>query len=713
MATRISRGAAKAFTTSRRHADIYTTMAATWALRLALAIKADRRLLTDLCTDEIGRFFGVQDEFEDFDGDPLRRFSPREMKKSLRVRLAELESSKPDIHETPLGVNIGWLASKLKLGPVEKNLLAYIVLRQTQQGFLLAIEALGFTCQRNQIHEAFGCMLAVPSAKTRTALSAKSALIQSGLIKLGGNGSALEDSLEAPENLCWVLMKSHANIESLLDCFFREATPAKLNHVDFSHLAQDLDLLCTYLRNVQRKKELGVNILLYGDPGVGKSEFARLIAKLIGQRLYEVACADDNGEAISGQSRFASFMLSQKMLASATESIILFDEIEDVFPCRPSGFLAMFQDDDNETSAAPGKAWINRVLETNPVPAIWISNSIDQIDPAYLRRFDYAVEFPKPPKDVRRRIAKKYLTSAKATPSFIDRIATWDNLTPSQIEKAAKIARIVAGTPAATELLVERALKYSAKLLGQPMPTGIAGQSPRYDLAYLNTSIATAPLIAGLKERPSGSFCFHGGPGTGKTAFARHLADQIDKPLLVRRASDLLGKYVGESERNIANMFQEAREEEAVLVLDEADSLLADRRGAHQSWEVTQVNELLTQMEDFQGIFICTTNQLDRLDSASLRRFAFKIRFDTLNREQRRQLFSAELDRLAPGSEMATASVIAKLDRLDKLTPGDFSAVAKQWALWATHPSADALVAALEEECQVKGNGGRAIGFMA
>ena len=300
-----------------------------------------------------------------------------------------------------------------------------------------------------------------------------------------------------------------------------------------------------------------------------------------------------------------------------------------------------------------------------------------------------------------------------ATPSFIDRIATWDNLTPSQIEKAAKIARIVAGTPAATELLVVRALKYSAKLLGQTMPTGIAGQSPRYDLAYLNTSIATAPLIAGLKERPSGSFCFHGGPGTGKTAFARHLADQIDKPLLVRRASDLLGKYVGESERNIANMFQEAREEEAVLVLDEADSLLADRRGAHQSWEVTQVNELLTQMEDFQGIFICTTNQLERLDAASLRRFAFKIRFDTLNREQRRQLFNAELDRLAPGSEMATASVIAKLDRLDKLTPGDFSAVAKQWALWATHPSADALVAALEEECRVKGNGGRAIGFMA
>jgi SpoVK/Ycf46/Vps4 family AAA+-type ATPase len=148
-------------------------------------------------------------------------------------------------------------------------------------------------------------------------------------------------------------------------------------------------------------------------------------------------------------------------------------------------------------------------------------------------------------------------------------------------------------------------------------------------------------------------------------------------------------------------------------VLDEADSLLMDRRSARQSWEVTQVNELLTQMEDFPGIFICTTNLLDRLDPASLRRFAFKIRFDCLNRDQRLKLFEAELARLAPDAARSTTNVIARLDRLDKLTPGDFAAVARQWSLWATQPSADALISALEEECKVKGNGGRSIGFTA
>jgi SpoVK/Ycf46/Vps4 family AAA+-type ATPase len=687
-------------------------MAATWVLRLALAANPDRSVLRDMTSDEIGRFLGVQDHFEDFDGEPIGPFSAREMKKRLRNRLVELEENPPDLQETHLGINIAWLSAKLKLGLVEQRILAYAVLRHALPPFGAALETLNYICPAHQAHEAFGCMLGVPFPKARAALSAKSLLIQSGLIKLAGyDTSSIEDRLTTSNILCDVLLKSHDGIDSLLQSFFHEATPAKLDQEDFSHLSQDLELLCSYLLKVQLKKVHGVNILLYGDPGVGKSEFARYIAKSTGQLLYEVACADDDGEAINGQARFSSFMLSQKMLANAAGSIILFDEIEDVFPSNASGILALFGGDEEDSPASLGKAWINRVLETNPVPAIWITNSISQIDPAYLRRFDYTLEFPKPPKEARRRIAHKYLSPAKATPRFLDRIAAWEELTPSQIEKAAKIARIAAVTPVEAEFLAERAIRHSAKLLGQTVPSAMSGQSPGYDLAYLNTSIPMAQLITGLKARPSGTFCLYGAPGTGKTAFARHLADSICKPLLVRRASDLLSKWLGESEQNIAQMFHEARQEDAVLVLDEADSLLADRRVANQSWEVTQVNELLTQMEDFAGIFICTTNLLDRLDPASLRRFAFKIRFDCLNRSQRRQLFEAELHRLAPDSVTVNENVMAKLDRLDKLTPGDFFAVARQWALWATQPSADALISALEEECRVKGNSGRPIGF--
>ena len=57
-----------------------------------------------------------------------------------------------------------------------------------------------------------------------------------------------------------------------------------------------------------------------------------------------------------------------------------------------------------------------------------------------------------------------------------------------------------------------------------------------------------------------------------------------------------------------------------MLVIDEADSLLADRRDAVRSWEITQVNEMLTCLEDFQGLFVASTNLMTKLDAASARR---------------------------------------------------------------------------------------------
>ena len=79
-------------------------------------------------------------------------------------------------------------------------------------------------------------------------------------------------------------------------------------------------------------------------------------------------------------------------------------------------------------------------------------------------------------------------------------------------------------------------------------------------------------------------------PGAGKTACARYLAQRMQMPVLERRASDLLDRYVGGSERNIAAAFAEARDTRAFLVFDEADSLLGARDGATQRWEISQVN---------------------------------------------------------------------------------------------------------------------------
>jgi SpoVK/Ycf46/Vps4 family AAA+-type ATPase len=137
-------------------------------------------------------------------------------------------------------------------------------------------------------------------------------------------------------------------------------------------------------------------------------------------------------------------------------------------------------------------------------------------------------------------------------------------------------------------------------------------------------------IVEALKARGHGTLCFYGAPGTGKTALAEHIAKAVGRPLIIKQASDLMSKYVGETEQNMAAMFKEAEAEKAVLLLDEADSFLQDRRGAQRTYEVTEVNEMLQGMERFNGVFVCTTNLLDRLDQAALRRFTFKIKFKPL-----------------------------------------------------------------------------------
>ena len=187
---------------------------------------------------------------------------------------------------------------------------------------------------------------------------------------------------------------------------------------------------------------------------------------------------------------------------------------------------------------------------------------------------------------------------------------------------------------------------------------------------------------------------------------------RLRPPASQRRASDILSMWVGESEKNIARMFAEARQQEAVLVLDEADSFLADRRDAQRSWEVTQVNELLTQMEAFNGIFVCTTNLMEKLDQASLRRFAFKVKFDFLTADQRWEMFVQEYTRLG-GAEGGAADWEAQVRNLAKLTPGDFAVAARQFAVLDVPATAGELYRQLLEECSMKGGQTGKMGFMA
>jgi transitional endoplasmic reticulum ATPase len=231
-----------------------------------------------------------------------------------------------------------------------------------------------------------------------------------------------------------------------------------------------------------------------------------------------------------------------------------------------------------------------------------------------------------------------------------------------------------------------------------------------YDPSLLHCDADVASLTRGLQQSQSGRLCLYGPSGTGKSAYARYLAAQLDRPLLVTYGADLLDKYVGESEKHVARAFANATTQRAVLLIDEVDGLLQDRRHACTRWERTLVNELLTQIESFDGVLVVTTNQMSELDQAALRRFDIKLRFDFMSSDAASHLLARWCERLNIVDHNKTnEDLLSRLRRLRCLTPGDFALVARQHRLHPLQSSED-FVKRLEHECSLKSLNGRATG---
>jgi SpoVK/Ycf46/Vps4 family AAA+-type ATPase len=147
-----------------------------------------------------------------------------------------------------------------------------------------------------------------------------------------------------------------------------------------------------------------------------------------------------------------------------------------------------------------------------------------------------------------------------------------------------------------------------------------------------------------------------------------------------------------------------------VLLIDEVDGFLQDRRNARANWEVSQVNELLTQMECFGGVFIASTNLVRNLDQAALRRFDLKVKLDFLKPEQAGRLLC--LHCAALGLCTPTPAQVSRVKRLELLTPGDFAAVERR-SRFQPVASVDEMLAALAAGCAMKEEGARnALGFL-
>jgi SpoVK/Ycf46/Vps4 family AAA+-type ATPase len=528
--------------------------------------------------------------------------------------------------------------------------------------------------------------------------------------------SDLDDLIPNDPKVHDVLSMDHANAESLVGLFLERSNGTELTANDFSHLQDALEDLSTIIRTALEKREKGVNVLFYGPPGTGKTQLSRLIAQSIGCSLYEVRWSDDQREPATATERLMGLELGQNFLKHQANSFLLFDEVEAVFEGENDGMGSLSRLlGDKGHARNENKAWINQTLDNNSVvPTIWIANEIDRFDPAFLRRFIYCLEFKIPPRRVRRRAIDRYLGESNLSEDFKDRLsAQW--ISAAQIEMALRSTRLLKLTDQReTETAVLRSIKASMAVMGQEF-VDEARTASSYRLDYLNVE-SPIPIERWGEVARNGhplTICLAGPPGAGKTELARYLADQLDKPLLAKRGSDLLSKWVGGTEAQLAAMFREAKEEQAILLLDEADSMLRNREQASQAWQVSQVNELLQQMEGFNGIFICTTNRFEDLDPAALRRFSLKVRFHAMTPKQR-WMFLLEITGRSENNFPEAAHIRLKLDRLEGVTPGDFAVAQRQFQMLNKTPDPLELLTTLEQEVRAKNwnSQQKAIGFL-
>lgn len=501
-------------------------------------------------------------------------------------------------------------------------------------------------------------------------------MIKKGVfIKHGLNDEKISVNIKILEIFENPNIKTKRQVKNIL---LGENQKSELSWKDFDHLNKERGMSLNILTSAIENNIKGINILLYGAVGTGKTQFAKLIANKAKCDMYSVSAEFMDKEA-TRKDRLFDLSSKQTILSKVKNSCILFDEAEDAMN---RGFTEF---------GTASKSYLNILIEETPVPIIWTTNNIYDVDPAFLRRMTYTIEFEKLSEDVRLNIWKRTLRKNKLkvdNKRLVELNKNYD-IPPSLISNAVMTTKLINGCQDDFEIFVENVAKVVTKKKNVKKKKEF--EMNEYNIDLGNTDLDIKDLTSKIKScgKLNFSLCLYGEPGTGKSLYARYLAKELGLDVILKRASDLMSKYVGETEQNIANAFAEAKSKKAMLIFDEADSFLQNRNNAVRNWEIAQVNEMLTWMEAHEYPFVCTTNLLDSLDEASLRRFTFKIKFDFMTKDQVNNAFEHFF-----GIKNANVNVRG-------LTAGDFATVKKKADFLCVNELSE-LCKMLEDEVKVK-----------
>lgn len=593
-------------------------------------------------------------------------------------------------HLDNFSVRVQELADVLDLSALECNLFAFGVATTVSIELRVILEQLEQTNRLNP--ELFAGLFNATPSELAQALAPTSTLRISGLLQGAGPGSRFPSVSEfwvqllarAPDGLFASLVEpAHAHPSA--------SVPARL-------LPEDYDMATATLNNATGP---GVNLLFYGPGGLDKQSLVLELVRRSVRPTFVMSKLECGSRDLAAAVYVAQRSLASKM--SRATLVVDGPEILEGSPLSSFGRLV-----GSSSGLHHGSMRAEHFLSTNPLPTVWLSSDVRRLDHDTVARFVCHAPWQKATKEERRQLLEAQVQGLGLSEGTREELLKLENLSSVQLTAGLHAASLSGHQEAADrERALVQALTRSLRAMDLLKPVVAKECVTEYSLEFINCAgrFSPAQILKALERNPKASICLSGLPGTGKTQFAEHVAQKLGRPLVAKRASDLVSKWSGETEKNLAAMFDEATSEEAVLFLDEADSFLSDRRFAHASWETARVNELLQLIERFEGVFIVSTNLFESLDAAALRRFTFKLQFRSLTADQRWNMFVNETG-LRGWDDASVAEVrqahFDNLARLQDLCAGDFATVKRQCLLLGEELTPGQWFEQLELECQAK-----------
>jgi len=496
-----------------------------------------------------------------------------------------------------------------------------------------------------------------------------SRLVKNNLILLDNDQFETEDEflsldIRLPRRVHSLILGEHAIDESLIHCSRVSESYIPLDQVVIPEKDKKrlLNLIIDREKTLKYRKRNGFEdlitygrgavILFSGQPGTGKTMLARAVANYLEKRILLVDLQQLHEKRGSLESNIKN-VFREAVLQNA---ILFFDECEFMFADRKFGNVEM--------------TTLLREFEQFEGVAILATNLPVFLDEAMDRRIMLHIEFSIPTPEMRERIWKNHIPEKAAVSPNVDfkRLSNLFDFSGGYIKNSVLSAiDIAVSRDGEKAVLCHDDFEQAAKSQIRQRVRSLTEQSlpmisldsvvlPQKIMAQVHTVLDTARHRKkvfdewGFKEVfPTGratSVLIIGPPGTGKTLTAQAVAFELNKCLYTVHLQNLISKWVGESAKNIASVFKEAKEADAVLFFDEADAIFSKRTDVvqvndrHANQEISQ---LLVEIEKYDGVVIMASNLEENIDPAFERRFSFILRLPHPKAELRTKIWEVLL----------------------------------------------------------------------